>query len=37
MPRTNAVMQRWIQICRHKLLNRTLLDPYGQGLSAPAG
>ena len=25
MPRMNAIMQRWIQTCRHELLDRTLI------------
>lgn len=25
MPRTNSIMKRWIQTCRHELLNRTLI------------
>jgi len=24
MPRMNAVMERWVQTCRHELLDRTL-------------
>ncbi|MFI8791977.1 integrase core domain-containing protein [Streptomyces sp. NPDC055105] len=25
IPRTNAIMERWVQICRHELLDRTLI------------
>jgi putative transposase len=25
MPRMNAIMERWIQTCRHELLDRTLI------------
>ena len=25
MPRMNAVMERWVQTCRHELLDRTLI------------
>jgi transposase InsO family protein len=25
MPRMNAIIERWIQTCRHELLNRTLI------------
>jgi putative transposase len=25
MPRLNAIMERWIQACRHELLDRTLI------------
>ena len=25
MPRMNSIMERWIQTCRHELLNRTLV------------
>jgi putative transposase len=25
MPRTNSIMERWIQACRHELLDRTLI------------
>ncbi|MGW3472788.1 integrase core domain-containing protein [Saccharopolyspora sp. NPDC000995] len=25
MPRTNSIMERWIQTCRHELLDRTLI------------
>jgi putative transposase len=25
MPRMNAIMERWVQTCRHELLDRTLI------------
>ncbi|MEU7876537.1 integrase, partial [Dactylosporangium sp. NPDC049140] len=25
MPRMNSIMERWIQACRHELLDRTLI------------
>ncbi len=25
MPRTNSIMERWVQTCRHELLDRTLI------------
>src|SRR5690349_17220194 len=25
MPRMNSIMERWVQTCRHELLNRTLI------------
>jgi putative transposase len=31
MPRMNAIMERWIQTCRHELLDRTLGCPEDSG------
>jgi hypothetical protein len=34
MPRMNSVMERWIQTCRHELLDRTLIWNQAQLLHA---
>jgi putative transposase len=31
MPRMNAIMERWVQTCRHELLDRTLHEEGAAG------
>jgi putative transposase len=35
-PRMNSVMERWIQSCRHELLDRTLIFNRGAPATRPA-
>jgi hypothetical protein len=32
MPRMNSIMERWIQSCRHELLDRVACHDYGTGV-----
>jgi len=35
MPRMNSIMERWVQTCRHELLDRTLIWNQRHLLHAP--